>query len=74
MGGLWPIDYDEIVSDFCANPWERAIKGQLESLYSNIVWVPVEALEGIKPIDVSWSTKGTKEQMENLSFMWLVCS
>ena len=40
---------------------------------SNVVWVPVEAPEWIKPIDVSWSTKGTKEYMEKFIFMWLGC-
>ena len=38
---------------------------------SNVVWVPVEALEWIKPIGVSLSTRETKEQIEKLIFMWL---
>ena len=28
---------------------------------SNVVWILVEAPEGIKPIGVSWSTRGIKE-------------
>ena len=41
---------------------------QLEYLYSNIVWVPMEVLKRIKPIGVSWSTRGTYEQIEKLKF------
>ena len=71
MGGLFLMDYDEAMSSFNAHTWHRAMKGQLESLYSNIVWVLIEAPKSIKPIGVSWFTKGTKEQMERLSFIWL---
>ena len=59
MGGLYLIDYDEAVSSVCAHLRQGALKRWLESLYSNIVWVPVKAPKGIKPIGVSWFTRGT---------------
>ena len=52
MGGLYPINYDEVVTCFCAHSCQGAMKGLLESLYFNIVWVPIKALRGIKPIGV----------------------
>ena len=53
VGDLYPTNYDEVVSNVCAHLRQGAIKRQLESLYSNIVWVPVKAPKGIKLIGVS---------------------
>ena len=58
MGSSYPTDYDEVVSSVCAHLRQGALKRWLESLYSNIVWVPVKAPKGIKP---NWSTRGTQE-------------
>ena len=52
MRGLYPTNYDEVVRCFCAHSWQGAMKRLLESLYFNIVWVPIKALKGIKPIGV----------------------
>ena len=69
MGGSYPTYYDEAMSSVCTHLRQEAMKRQLESLYSNIVQVPIEAPKGIKPIGVSWSTRRTQEQMESLSFL-----
>ena len=58
MGSLYSTNYDEVVSNVYVHLRQGTMKRQLESLYSNIVWVPIEAPKGIKPIGVSWSTRG----------------
>ena len=35
--GLNPMDYDEVVSDFCIYSWQGVMKQWLESLNSNII-------------------------------------
>ena len=61
MEGLYLTYYDEATSMSVLIVWQGAMKGKLESLYSNVVWVPVEAPKGIKLIDISKSIRGTKE-------------
>ena len=65
------MDYIKEVSGFCDHYRQGAMKGQLKSLYHNIVWVFEKTPEMIKLIGVSWSIRGTNEQIESLSFMWL---
>ena len=45
MGCLYPMNYDEEMSDVGAHSWQGAMMEDFESLYSNIVWILVEALE-----------------------------
>ena len=59
--GLYATDYDEM-SKVDIHLWQRAMKGELELiLSSNIVWVLIEVLKGIKSITVNWSTKGRQK-------------
>ena len=48
VGCLYPTNYDEEMSDVGAYSWQGAMMEDFESLYSNIVWILVEALEGGK--------------------------
>ena len=58
--GLYATDYDEM-SKVDIHLWQRAM-GELELiLSSNIVWVLIEVLKGIKSITVNWSTKGRQK-------------
>ena len=61
MGDLYPINYDEAMSMLVLIIWQGARKGKLESLYSNIVWIPIEVLEGIKLIGISQSIRKTNK-------------
>ena len=70
-----PIDYDKAMSDLDAHIWKKNYGSRVKNpCDSNVVQVPVEASEGIKPIGVSQPIRGTKEQMEKLIFMWLGCN
>ena len=63
------IDYDEAMSDVDVHLWKKAIKVELESIYSNQVWELIEALEGIKPIwckCVYKRNRGVDAKVENL--------
>ena len=43
VGGLYPTNYDEAMSLLVLIIWQGTMKGKLESLYFNIVWIPVES-------------------------------
>ena len=58
------MDQDEEMSNVVAYFWKRATRGQLKSLYYNIVQILIEALEGIKPIGVSQFTRGVDGKVD----------
>ena len=52
-----PCNYDEALKDEDANIWQKAMKSEMQSMYSNQVWDLMEPLEGIKPIGCKWIYK-----------------
>ena len=53
-----PMNYDEALQDKDAEKWIVAMKSEMESLYSNKVWDPVEpSVDGVKPIGCKWIYK-----------------
>ena len=42
--------YEEAMNDMDAHHWVKAMKSELDSMYSNQVWDLVKAPNGIKPI------------------------
>ena len=45
-----PCNYDEALKDKDAKLWQKAMKSEMRSMYSNQVWDLMEPPEGIKPI------------------------
>ncbi|XP_074562882.1 uncharacterized protein LOC141819490, partial [Curcuma longa] len=45
-----PLTYDEALQDKDADSWHKAMKSEIESMYSNQVWELVEPLDGVKAI------------------------
>ena len=45
-----PCNYDEALKDKDADLWKKAMKYEMQSMYSNQVWDLMEPPEGIKPI------------------------
>ena len=43
-------NYDEALKDKDADLWQKDMKSEMQSMYSNQVWDLMEPLEGIKPI------------------------
>ena len=49
-----PYNYDEALKDEDAKLWQKAMKYEMQSMYSNQVWDLMEPPEGIKPIGCKW--------------------
>ena len=49
-----PYTYEEAMNDINAHHWVKAMKSELDSMYSNQVWDLVKAPNGIKPIGCKW--------------------
>ena len=49
--------YEEAMNDIDAHHWIKAMKSELDSMYSNQVWDLVKAPNGIKPIGCKWVYK-----------------
>ena len=45
-----PYTYEGTMKDINAHHWVKAMKSELDSMFSNQVWDLVKALNGIKPI------------------------
>ena len=45
-----PYTYEEAMNDIDAHHWIKAMKYELDSMYSNQVWDLVKAPNGIKPL------------------------
>ena len=52
-----PCNYDKELKDKDAELLQKAIKFEMQSMYSNQVWDLMEPLEGIKPIRCKWIYK-----------------
>ena len=52
-----PCNYNEVIQGKDATLWRKEIKTKMESMYSNQVWNPVDAHNGIKPIGYKWIYK-----------------
>ena len=52
-----PYNYDEALKDKYADLWQKAMKSEMQSMYSNQVWDLMELPEGIKPIGCKWIYK-----------------
>ena len=52
-----PYTYEEAMNDIDAYHWFKAMKSELDSMYSNQVWDLVKAPNGIKSIGCKWVYK-----------------
>ena len=52
-----PCNYYEAIQDNDVTLWQRAMKIDMEYLYSNQVWFLVRLLDGVKPIGYKWVYK-----------------
>ena len=52
-----PYTYEETMKDIDAHHWVKAMKYELNFMYSNQVWDPVKAPISIKPIGCKWVYK-----------------
>ena len=62
-----PNNYNEAIQDKDVTLWQRAMKAEMESMYSNQVWALVDAPDGVKPIGCKWIYKrkrGTNGKVE----------
>ena len=54
---LDPYTYEEAMNDIDAHHWIKAMKSELDSMYSNQVWDLVKVSNGIKPVGYKWVYK-----------------
>ena len=52
-----PSKYNEAVQDKDITLWQSAMKTEMESMYSNQVWLLVDPPNGVKPIGCKWVYK-----------------
>ena len=52
-----PCNYNDAVQDKDATLWQSAMKTEMESMYSNQVWLLVDPPDGVKPIGNKWIYK-----------------
>ena len=52
-----PYTYEEAMNDIDAHHWVKAMKSELDSMYSNQVWDLVKAPNSIKPVGCKWVYK-----------------
>ena len=52
-----PYTYEEAMNDIDAHHWIKAMKSELDSMYSNQVWDLVKASNNIKPAGCKWVYK-----------------
>ena len=56
-----PYTYEEAMNDIDAHHWIKAMKSELDSMYSNQVWDLVKTPNGIKPVGCKWVYKRKRE-------------
>ena len=67
-----PYNYNETIQDKDATLWQKTMKTEMKSMYSNQVWNLVDAPNGIKPIWCKWIYKrGIDRKVETFK-AWLV--
>ena len=52
-----PYTYEEAMYDIDAHHWVKAMKSELDSMYSNQIWDLVKALNGNKLVGCKWVYK-----------------
>ena len=52
-----PYNYNEVIQDKDATLWQKAMKTEMESMYSNQVWLLVDLPDGVKSICCKWVYK-----------------
>ena len=52
-----PSNYNEIIQDKDVKLWQSAMKTELESMYSNQIWLLIDLPDGVKPIGYKWVYK-----------------
>ncbi|EXB95627.1 hypothetical protein L484_003312 [Morus notabilis] len=52
-----PLTFKATMDDFDKEKWQAAMKLEIESMYSNLVWQLIDLPEGIKPIGCKWIFK-----------------
>ena len=52
-----PYTYEKAMNDIDAHHWVKAMKSELDSIYSNQVWDIVKAPNSIKPVGCKWVYK-----------------
>ena len=52
-----PYTYEEAMNDIDAHHWVKAMKSELDLMYSNQVWDLVKVRNGIKPVGCKWVYK-----------------
>ena len=57
---FYPYTYEEAMNDIDAHYWVKAMKSELDSMYSNQVWDLVKAPNGIKLFGCKWVYKRKK--------------
>ena len=58
-----PITYEESLNSSESDQWLKAMKSEMDSMYTNQVWTLVDPPKGIKPIGCKWIFK-KKTDME----------
>ena len=58
-----PTTYEESLNSSESDKWLKAMKSEMDSMYTNQVWTLVDPPEGIKPIGCKWMFK-KKTDME----------
>ena len=52
-----PISYNEALEDVDVQEWLNAMNREMEFMYSNSIWIFLEAPKGVKPIGCKWIYK-----------------
>ena len=52
-----PYNYEEAMNDIDTHHWIKAMKSELDSMYSNQYWDLVKAPNSIKPVGCKWVYK-----------------
>ena len=52
-----PLTFKDAMNDFDKDKWQDAMNQEMESMYSNSVWVLEDPPENIKPIGCKWILK-----------------
>ena len=58
-----PTTYSKAVMSSDSDKWLNVKKFKIDSMYTNQIWILVDAPEGVTPIDYKWSSKERLEQM-----------
>ena len=61
-----PTTYDESLNSSESDHWLKAMKSEMDSMYTNQVWTLVDPPEGIKPIGCKWIFKKKTDREGNV--------